>query len=277
MGLDKSYIPITKINYPENTDEHYLKIKKDDGTVFDRNYPYIDQSKKFIRKQKWVRFLLYTIVFPFSYLKLGLKIKGKENLKKNKELLKQGALSICNHVHMWDYIAIMNAIKPRKPYILVWKKNVSGENGKLVRLVGGIPIPENDLSATLVYLDSIKKLLNEGGWLHIYPEGSMWEYYRYIRPFKKGIGHLAKMSHKPVIPMGISYRKPSWIRKTLFKQPACFNLCIGEPIYLNESLPKNKQEEDLLIRLHQKVCELAGLEDKENPYPPIFDNSKKID
>lgn len=277
MSISKSFIPKTKISYPENTDGHYLEIKKDDGTVFNKNYPYVDKSKKFKRKQRFIRMGLYTMVFPFSYFKMGLKIRGKKNLRKNKKLLKQGALSVCNHVHMWDYICIMNAIKPFKPHMLVWNKNVSGESGPLVRLVGGIPIPENDMAATIKYLDDIKNLLDEGGWLHIYPEGSMWEYYRYIRPFKKGIGHLARMSHKPVVPMAISYRKPSWLRKALFKQPACFNLCIGEPIFLDESLPKNKQEEDLLIRLHEAVCELAGLNKGENPYSPIFSNSKKID
>ena len=277
MSVSKSFIPKTHIAYPENTDGHYLEIKKDDGTVFDKNYPYVDKSKKFKRKQRLIRMGLYTIVFPFSYLKMGLKIRGKKNIRKNKKILKQGALSVCNHVHMWDYICIMNAIKPFKSHMLVWNKNVSGESGPLVRLVGGIPIPENDMSATIKYLDDIKHLLDDGGWIHIYPEGSMWEYYRYIRPFKKGIGHLARMSHKPVVPMGISYRKPSWIRKYIFKQPAAFNLCIGEPIYLNESLPKNEQEEDLLIRLHKSVCELAGINEGENPYPQIFNNSKRID
>ena len=30
-----------KFPYPILTDGHYLKIKKDDGTVFDEDYPYI--------------------------------------------------------------------------------------------------------------------------------------------------------------------------------------------------------------------------------------------
>ena len=31
----------TKYNYPENTDAHYLVVKKNNGAVFDENYPYI--------------------------------------------------------------------------------------------------------------------------------------------------------------------------------------------------------------------------------------------
>lgn len=277
MSLNKSFNPRANFPYTEYTDGHYLEVKKDDGTVFDKDYPYIDNSKSFKFKRFWVRFLLYIIVFPFSYIRMGLKIRGKKNIRKNKKLLKQGALSIANHVNMWDYIAVMNAIKPFRPNLLAWNKNVSGESGPLVRLVGGIPIPENDPQATIAYLDAIKKLLNDGGWLHIYPEGSMWEYYRYIRPFKKGIAHLARMSHKPIVPMGFSYRRASWIRRKLFKQPAVFNLCIGEPIFLDESLSGPEQEIDLVKRCHKAVCDLAGISEEENGYGPIYNFDKRID
>ena len=162
MSLNKSFIPQSNIPYPEQTDGHYLKIKKDDGTVFDKDYPYVDKSKKFRFKQWWVRVLLYLIVFPMSYIRMGLKIRGKKNIRKNKRLLKQGVISISNHVNMWDYIAVMNAIKPFRSYVLVWNKNVSGESGPLVRLVGGIPIPENDFHATEAYLDAVKDLFDNG-------------------------------------------------------------------------------------------------------------------
>ena len=277
MALNKSFNPRANIPYPEYTDQHYLEIKKDDGTVFDKDYPYIDNSKSFRFKRFWVRLGLWIIVFPFSYIKMGLRIRGRKNLRKHKKLLKQGALSVSNHVAMWDYICIMNAIKPRRPYLLAWMKNISGESGPLVRLVGGIPIPEHDTQATIAYLDAIKNMLNDGGWLHIYPEGSMWEYYRYIRPFKKGIAHFARMCHKPVVPFGFSYRRPNWIRRVIFKQKACFNLCIGEPIFLDETLPYSEQENDLLKRLHEAVAYLAGLSEVENMYEPIFNNSKKIE
>ncbi len=264
--------------YPEYTDAHMIPFGDDDVSIFDKDYPYIDKSKKFKWKQRLVRLGLWTIVFPFSYICLGLKIKGKENIRKNKKLLKQGALSIANHINMWDYIAVMNAIKPIKPYVLVFNKNVTGKDGPLVRAVGGIPIPEsNNLQASLQYVKEVKDLLNNGGWLHIYPEGSLWKYYRHIRPFKKGVAHLARLVDKPIIPLGFSYRKPSWLRKKLFKQEACHNLCIGEPIFIDKSLPLEEQEEDLLIRCHAAVCDLVGLSVEDNQYEPIFNNSKRID
>ena len=267
----------TKYPYPEYTDQHYLVVKKNDGTVFDKNYPYIDNSKSFRFKQKLVRILLVCIVFPMTYIRLGLKISGKKNLKKHKEQLKNGAISIANHVHMWDYLCVMNAIKPIKPYLLVWAPNVSGESGPLVRMVGGIPIPEHDVPATLAYMQHIEKLFKNKGWLHIYPEGSMWEFYQPIRPFKHGAAYFSVKFNKPIVPMAFSYRKPSWIRRKIFKQTACFNLCVGEPLFPDMSLSKKEAEIDLIKRSHAEVCRLAGINPEENIYKPIFNKSKRID
>ena len=117
-----------KYPYPEYTDRHYLKIKKNDGTVFDRDYPYIDKSGWFRFKQKMVRILLNVIVFPLATIRLGLKIEGRENIKKYKDILDDGVISVCNHVHMCDYISVMNAIRPYKSSVLVWAPNINDKS-----------------------------------------------------------------------------------------------------------------------------------------------------
>ena len=266
-----------KFPYTEFTDQHYLKVKKNNGLVFDENYPYIDNSKKFKFKKWWFDIPYYLIAIPFALLRLGLKVKGRKNLKKYKDVIDKGVISICNHVHMFDYLAITHAIRFRKPKVLVWASNVRGESGSAVRMVGGIPIPEDDFRATAKYLKDVKEYLDKGGWLHIYPEGSMWEYYAPIRPFKKGAAHLAIKYDKPIIPMAISYRKPGWIRKKVFKQIATLTLSIGEPIFVNKDLPKEEQEKDLNKRCHDAVCLLAGIDPNDNIYDAEFKNSKRID
>lgn len=267
-----------KFPYPEQTDRHYLKVKKNDGTVFDANYPYVDRSKSFLFKQKLIRILLRIIVFPVMRIRLGLKVEGRENLKRHKEVIEKGVISCCNHVHMWDYIALMYAIRPVKSYILAWQANVSGENGPAIRMVGGIPIPENSVSATVAYIKAVKELIHSGGWLHIYAEGCMWEYYRPIRPFKRGVAYLALKCECPVMPFAFTYREPGWIRKHIFRQIACFTLHIGEPVFADPALGNGKAaEEDLTKRCHAAVCRLAGIEPEENLYPPIFNDSKRVD
>ena len=264
--------------YPPDTDKHYLKVHMDRGIVFDTEYPYIDRSKGFLFRQGVVRFLLNAFVFRIAAIRMGLKIEGRENIRKYKDILKNGVVSVANHVHMWDYIAVMTAIRPFRSNLLAWAPNVNGENGTLIRMVGGIPIPEGNTAATKTYLKVMRDLLqNRHGWLHIYAEGSMWEYYRPVRPFKRGAAHIACDSDKPILPLGFSYREPGWIRKHIFRQIATFTLHVGEPLFPNKELNAKEREKDLLIRSHEAVCRLVGIDPEENLYPAVFDNSKRID
>ena len=266
-----------KYPYPEDTNVHYLEVKKNDGTILDSSYPYVDKSRSFRFKQKLARLVIDLVVFPVARIRLGLRVEGRENLKKHRELLKKGVVSCCNHVHMWDYLGIMYAIRPFKPNVLVWAKNISGENGPSIRMVGGIPIPENNASATIAYVKAVRELIRGGGWLHIYPEGSMWEYYRPVRPFLRGAAFMAIDNDRPVLPLAYSYREPGWIRKHLFHQIALFTLHIGEPVFKDETLKGKAQEKDLTVRLHDAVSALAQLEPEVDLYPPIYAHSKRID
>ncbi|MBQ7999973.1 MAG: 1-acyl-sn-glycerol-3-phosphate acyltransferase [Ruminococcus sp.] len=266
-----------KFPYPLHTDKHYLKLKKNRGITFDSNYPYVDNRPSFRIGSFFLRILLNIIVFPVVRIRLGLRVKGKENLKKHREVIQNGIVSCCNHVHMWDFLGILSAITPIKPYVLIWADNINGEWGTMMRHVGGIPIPEEDTKATFSYLRAVKKLLKEGNWLHIYAEGSMWEYYKPIRPFKKGVAFLACDCDKPVLPMAFTYREPNFIRKHIFRQIACFTLNIGEPIYKDDSLSAKEQRTDLTKRTHEAVCRLAGINPEDNIYPAVFDNNERVD
>lgn len=266
-----------KYPYPLDTCEHYLKVKKDRKIIFDEKYPYIDKSKGFLFKQKLIRILLCLIVFPITRIRLGLKIKGESILKENKELLKGGVVSCSNHVHMWDYLAIMLTLRSRHTNVLSWDKNINGENGTLIRLVGGIPIPSNSISGSKKYVSEVGKLLDDKGWLHIYPEGSMWEYYAPIRPFLKGTAYFACKFNKPILPIGISYREPNWIRKHIFGQIACFTINIGKPIIPGSEDSFSKSVSDLTVKCHDEICTLVGINPKDNIYDALYDNSKRID
>ena len=268
-----------KFPYTLNTDEHYLAVNKDNGNVYDENYPYIDNSKSYRFKRGFIKLLIIVILYPILRIRLGLRIKGKENLKKHKDLIKKGVVSVCNHIHMWDFPCIMRALQPRKPNILVWEKNTSGENAFFVRMIGGIPIPTQNMRGFAKMARQTLNFIQNGGWLHVCAEGSMWEYYAPIRPFKDGAAYFAYKADRPLIPMAFSYRECGWIRKKIFHQIAKITLNIGEPLFVDKSLPQKEAIEKLTIEAHEKVCELAGWKKGENIYPPLYnkETSKRID
>ena len=272
------YDPKTKkYPFPEDTGSHYIILKENVGTVFDTDYPYYDHSKKMKRKQAFTRFLLHLIVFPICRIRLGLRIHGKKNIKEHAELLKKGVVSCSNHVHFWDFIAIMDAVKPFKPYVLVWAENVRGENRHLIRKVRGVPIPDSGFHALNVMSQETKKHIEDGAWVHVYAEGSMWEYYMPVRPFKDGASFYSASCDKPIVPLGFSYRRPGWIRRIIFKQIALFDLHIGEPLFPNHSLPFEERKTDLVKRSHAAVCRLCGIDPEDNLYPPVYDHSTRVD
>ena len=275
---DKSFDPKpTEYPFGEYTDTHYLVVKKNDGTVFDEAYPYVDRSLRARALTALVRILLVILVFPVMRVRLGLKICGRKNLRKHRKELKDGALSCSNHVHLWDYLAVDRAIFPFVPNVLVWAPNIRGENGRMMRSVGGIPVPEGSPKATSAMLSAVRALIERGGWLHIYPEGSMWEYYRPVRPFKRGVAYFSCLTGRPVVPIGFSYRRPGWIRRTVFRQKALFTVEIGEPLLPDASLPRRERETDLLKRCHAAVCGLCGIDPSEDIYPPVFDRTRRVD
>lgn len=278
----KKYInnfdPKTKLfHYTEYTDEHYLKIKKNNGLVFDENYPYFDNSKSFLFKQKLIRILLILIVFPITRIRLGLRIKGRKNIKNNKELFKKGVITISNNVHLWDYICINRALMPHKMHTIVWPYNVRSENSFLVRMVGGVPIPDNNINGSIKFNNEVNKYLQNGGLLHIYPEGSMWEYYKPIRPFKRGVAHYAINNNVPIIPLAFSYRKPGFIRRKIFHQIALFTLNIGDAIIPDYQELNKDNEIDLINKCHKEVCILSGVDPIDNIYEANYNKTKRID
>ena len=261
--------------YPDDTAEHYLIVKKNNGAVFDDAYPYVDSSPKMRVLQALTRAALRAFVFPAARVRLGLRVRGRSNLKRFREELKNGAVTCSNHVHMWDFIAVLYALRPQKPFVPVWPKNVRGENGALIRLVRGVPVPDTGAHATSVFNRSIGKELEKGGWLHVYAEGSMWEYYAPIRPFLSGTAYYACRYGLPLVPMAFSYRRPGWIRRKIFRQIALFTLSVGEPLFPDSRLSREERREDLIDRSHRAVCALAGIDPDSNPYPAHYDRSRK--
>lgn len=258
--------------YPDRSDEHMIKVKHLRDTHFDEHYQYL--PKGFFHKVKrailWIG--LNTVGFLAVTLRHGVKIYGKENLKKHKKLLDKGAITICNHVFMWDYLCVLKAIRPRLQYHAGWKTNFEGPNGPLIRWVGGIPIPTGNLRAMVKWQKAIEEVLNRGQWLHFFPEGSMWFYYPDIRPLKKAIFKFAVKFNKPVIPMSISFRPRKGLWKLIGKKPLA-DLHIGEPLIPDMSLPM----EEAIDKLHKDAYHIMQVMNGINPGDPTYNTNQDID
>ena len=249
-----------------------IEVKHLRDTNFDENYPYYNKSFWAKTSRVILSIALYLVGYLAATIRYGLKIHNRKVLKENKELLKNGAITICNHVLMWDYLCILKAIRPRLQYHAAWKINFEGPNGLFIRWVGGMPIPVDNIRAMAKWQKAVDQVLEDKKWLHFFPEGSMWFYYPDIRPLKKAIFKFSVKHNKPIIPITISFRPRKGLWKLLGKNP-CADLHIGEPILPDTSLPMD----EAIDKLHKEAYHIMQVMNGINPGDPTYNTNQNID
>ena len=173
---------------------------------------------------------------------------------------------------MWDYLCVLKAIRPRLQHHIAWKINFEGPNGPLIRWVGGIPVPTDNIRAMAKFQRAIDTVLEEKKWLHVFPEGSMWFYYPDIRPLKPAVFKFAVKHNKPVIPMVITFRKRRGIFRLFSKNPFA-DLHIGNPIFPDMNLDRNEAIDKMHKEAYHAMQVLAGI----NPGDPTYNEDQNID
>ncbi len=257
--------------YPERSDQHMIKVKHICDVNLDENYPYLQESFWFKCQRSFLFVALNAIVFPLMRITHGLRIYGKENIKNNEDLLKDGGITISNHVFMWDYLCVLRAIRPHLAYFPAWKTNLEGSNRHIIRMAGGIPVPTDSIHSMIKFNKAIDKILDSNKWLHFFPEGSLWFYYPDIRPLKKAVFQYAVKHNKPVLPISMSFRPRKGIMKLLGRKPLV-DLHIGEPMLPDKELaPK-----EAALKLQKDAYHIMQVMNGINPGDPTYNTDQDI-
>ena len=169
---------------------------------------------------------LVLIVFGPLFALWGWRVCGKEHLKG----LPGGAVTVCNHVHPLDCVRLACALFSHQMYFLSLKANLElPVAGRLVRLLGGLPLPET--AAGGVHLTrTIRALLDQGALVQIYPEGVLVPYCTALRPFARGAFYYAVDSGAPVLPCVLVPRPRTGWRRFTGKKPL-LQLAVLPPVY----------------------------------------------
>lgn len=267
-NLPHVYVPVTGIEYPEQPDQPILFPKKLRTVVIDEHYPYLDKS--FFARLRHVAIYLgiFLLVFPVQRIRYGLKIEGRENLKKNKKLFANGALTVCNHVYRWDFLACLQAVRWRRMWFPARPDNLESSDAGLIRGAGGIPIPTG-FAASRKFNEAFDQLHAKKKWIHVFPESCRWDYYQPIRPFKKGAFAMAVRYQIPVIPLVITFREATGIRKLLGTKHPLITIHIGTPLVPDANLSRKDAICWLRDEAHKQMCTMAGI--KTNGWPSAGD------
>ncbi len=191
--------------------------------------------KTHIAYKRAKKFLSYIIKNGLMVIR---DIKGIENMKE----LSCGAIITCNHFNPFDSFAMHTAYlasgnNKRKLYRVIREGNYTsftGFYGYLMRHFYTLPLSSS--RATMKkFSDATKTLLEEGNFILIYPEQSMWYNYRKPKPLKSGAYSLAVKNNVPVLPCFITMRDSERIGDDGYPIQE-YTIYIEKPIYPDNSL-----------------------------------------
>ena len=152
---------------------------------FDETYPYLDKSLTFRIWHFLIYLVTWLVAFPANWIRFGIKIEGREKIRRNRELFANGMMTVCNHVHRWDMICVLQAMRYRRAWIPMYAQPFRGKDGFLMKAIGGVAIPE-ELSGLRAFDKAMDELHANKQWIHLFPESCSWRFYAPLRPFKTG-------------------------------------------------------------------------------------------
>lgn len=209
-----------------NENEHIIDLWEPLKFNIDQNYKFVNKGLIFSIFSNFVYYIIaYPVLKVLTKVVYDLKIEGKENLKN----IKEGVITVSNHVLFLDCAMVGLAYGLKKVYFTTREGSfkIPGVR-KLIKLLRAIPIPEG-IKNKEYFLKTIDNLLKDEKSVHLYPEAALFPYYRKIRHFKNGAFNLAVKNNKKIVPMVITFREPQGIRR-LFKSKNDVTLTILEPI-----------------------------------------------
>ena len=235
---------------------------------FDGTYTYLDKSLKFKIWHLLIYLIAWFVAFPLNRIRFGLKIEGREKIRKNKKILANGMMTVCNHVHRWDMICVLQAMRYRKVWIPMYAQPFRGKDGFLMKNIGGIAIPE-ERSGLRAFNQAFDELHANKQWIHIFPESCSWKFYAPLRPFKIGAFNMAYRYSLPIMPLVISFRPRTGWRKLFSKNEPLLTIHVGDPIVPDLNTPRKKEAERMRELAHKTMLKMAGI--VSNPWPSGID------
>ncbi len=264
------FVPEPAMDFPgDNPQTRMTPIRgKTKDIQFDETYPYLDQSLKFKIWHILIYLTTWLVVFPVNRLRYGLKIEGRKKIRKNRKLFANGLMTVCNHVHRWDMLCVLQAMRYRKAWIPMYAQAFNGKDGFLMKHIGGIAIPEN-YRGLRKFDQALNELHDRKQWFHIFPESCSWYDYAPLRPFKTGAFNMAYKYNLPVLPMMISFRPRTGWRKIFSNSGPLLTIHVGDPIVPDLKAPRKEEVTRLRDLAHSAMLDMAGI--ISNPWPSTID------
>lgn len=233
FDMDVEDDPVT---YPLEADE----IRYLNKTLMER----LQRKTAFFAAAHYRNFLLKRKQFVIR------EIKGLEHFNR----IETGAIITCNHFHPNDSLAVQEIFEQsgktdRKLYRVIREGNYTnfpGFSGFLMRNCDTLPLSSKRDTMKL-FMEAVGQVLEEGNFISVFPEQSMWWNYRKPRPLKRGAYLIAHRYRVPVLPVFITME--NLMEPDRYGYPVqAYTIYIGEPIFPDLNVNKGVSVEQMMKR-----------------------------
>ncbi len=164
--------------------------------------------------------IVRAVAIPLFHLVFRFAVQGRENIPDSAYVL------IGNHLGWMDAMSLM-LLFPAEPRIHFLADPTSMMRNRplwwLVRNAGGIvPVDRSQRDHALLFAQ-VKKCLDRGGVVALFPEGDVGPAEGSLLPFKRGFARFALDGQVAVLPVGLSGMRELWLGKRL-------GIHVGPPI-----------------------------------------------
>ncbi len=180
------------------------------------------------------------------------EVRGMEHLAN----LSSGAIITCNHFNPFDSFAMQllyNRSGQRKNhrgfYRVINETNYTsfpGFYGLLMRNCNTLPLSSNP-ATMMKFMLATNTLLQQGNFILIYPEQSLWWNYRKPKPLKSGGFTLAVKANVPVLPVFITMEDTDTMDGDGYPVQA-YTIHVAEPIYPDKSKSRPENVKEMLLK-----------------------------
>ena len=264
------YVPEPTADFPG--DNPFMRMTPIRGKTkdikFDDTYPYLDKSPKFKIWHSLIYLATWIAAFLVNRIRFGIKIEGRKKIRQNRKLFTNGLITVCNHVHRWDMICVLQAMRYHKAWIPMYAQAFNGKDEFLMKHIGGIAIPDT-FSGLRKFDQAMDELHAKKQWIHVFPESCSWYHYAPLRPFTAGAFNMAYKYALPVLPLVISFRPRTGWRKIFSQDGPLLTIHVGDPIVCDPNMPRKEEVARLRDLAHKNMLDMAGI--VSNPWPSNFD------
>jgi 1-acyl-sn-glycerol-3-phosphate acyltransferase len=175
-----------------------------------------------VRREATVGFRIARLTIgPLYHLLFNLRVSGRRLIPRDEPYV-----LVCNHLNWLDPFALLLAfpVEPRLHFLADPEDLVKNRwHWWIIRQVGGYVPVDMHRHRDRVLFDQVRRALDVGAVVAIFPEAAYGPREGELLPFKKGFAHFAIEAGVPVLPAALSGTKDLWLRKRI-------ELRIGAPI-----------------------------------------------